>query len=239
MKNKILAALMIGAASLPTAAVAQQSTINQTIAGTRLDISATGEVTRVPDIAIISTGVVTRSATAGGAIQQAAARMARVRSALKSAGVDDRDIQTSNLSLNPDYRYDNNQPPKLIGYQASNTVTVRFRDIASSGKIIDALVAEGANQINGPTLTIDKPEAALDEARARAVAIGRARADLYARSMGLRVVRIVAVSESGGSYPVPPPMPVMMEARAQAASSKIDPGEQKLQVNLAITFELQ
>jgi len=134
MKNKILAALMIGAASLPTAAVAQQSTINQTLAGTRLDISATGEVTRVPDIAIISTGVVTRSATAGGAIQQAAARMARVRSALKSAGVDDRDIQTSNLSLNPDYRYDNNQPPKLIGYQASNTVTVRFRDIASSGK---------------------------------------------------------------------------------------------------------
>jgi len=239
MKNKILAALMIGAASLPTAAVAQQSTINQTIAGTRLDISATGEVTRVPDVAIISTGVVTRSATAGGAIQQAAARMARVRSALKSAGVDDRDIQTSNLSLNPDYRYDNNQPPKLIGYQAANTVTVRFRDIASSGKIIDALVAEGANQINGPTLTIDKPEAALDEARARAVAIGRARADLYARSMGLRVVRIVAVSESGGSYPVPPPMPVMMEARAQAASSKIDPGEQKLQVNLAITFELQ
>ena len=239
MKNKILAALMIGAASLPTAAVAQQSTINQTLAGTRLDISATGEVTRVPDVAIISTGVVTRSATAGGAIQQAAARMARVRSALKSAGVDDRDIQTSNLSLNPDYRYDNNQPPKLIGYQASNTVTVRFRDIASSGKIIDALVAEGANQINGPTLTIDKPEAVLDEARARAVAIGRARADLYARSMGLRVVRIVAVSESGGSYPVPPPMPVMMEARAQAASSKIDPGEQKLQVNLAITFELQ
>jgi hypothetical protein len=118
-------------------------------------------------------------------------------------------------------------------------VTVRFRDIAASGKIIDALVAEGANQINGPTLTIDKPEAALDEARARAIATGRARADLYARSMGMRVVRTVAVSESGGSYPVPPPMPVMMEARAQSASSKIDPGEQKLQVSLAMTFELQ
>ena len=237
MRKTLLTALALGAAALPASGMAQP--VAPVLSGTRLDISATGEVTRVPEIAIISTGVVTRSATAGGAIQQAAARMARVRSALKSAGVDDRDIQTSNLSLNPDYRYDNNQPPKLIGYQASNTVTVRFRDIASSGKIIDALVAEGANQINGPTLTIDKPEAALDEARARAVAIGRARADLYARSMGLRVVRIVAVSESGGSYPVPPPMPVMMEARAQAASSKIDPGEQKLQVNLAITFELQ
>jgi uncharacterized protein YggE len=239
MTKIILAALMLGAASLPSAAAAQQAAITQAIAGTRLDINATGEVTRVPDVAIISTGVVTRSATAGGAIQQAAARMARVRAALKAAGVEDRDIQTSNLSLNPDYRYDNNQPPKLVGYQASNTVTVRFRDIASSGKIIDALVAEGANQINGPTLTIDKPEAAVDEARARAIAIGRGRAELYARAMGLRVVRIVAVSESGGSYPAPPPMPVMMEARSQAASSKIDPGEQKLQVNLAITFELQ
>ena len=239
MKPFALAALLLAAATIPAAAQAQQVTINQPIAGTRLDISATGEVTRVPDIAIISTGVVTKSATAGGAISQAAARMARVRAALKSAGVEDRDIQTSNISLNPDYRYDNNQPPKVVGYQASNTVTVRFRDIASAGKIIDALVAEGANQINGPTLSIDKPEAALDEARARAIATGRARAELYARSMGMRVVRTVPVSESGGSYPVPPPMPVMMEARAQSASSKIDPGEQKLQVNLAMTFELQ
>ena len=239
MKNLLIAALMLGAAGLPSAAFAQQATISQSIAGTRLDVTATGEVTRVPDVAIISTGVVTKSPTASGAIQQAATRMARVRAALKGAGVEDRDIQTSNLSLNPEYRYDNNQPPKLTGYQASNTVTVRFRDIASSGKIIDALVAEGANQINGPTLTIDKPEAALDEARAQAIRIGRARAELYARSMGLRVVRVVAVSESGGSYPVPPPMPVMMEARAQMASSKIDPGEQKLQVNLAMTFELQ
>ena len=238
MKNLLIAALMFGAV-LPSAAQAQQATITQSIAGTRLDVSATGEVTRVPDIAVISTGVVTKSATASGAISQAATRMARVQAALKTAGVEDRDIQTSNLSLNPDYRYDNNQPPKLVGYQASNTVTVRFRDIGNSGKIIDALVAEGANQINGPTLTIDKPEAALDEARAQAIRIGRARADLYARSMGLRVVRVVAVSESGGSYPVPPPMPVMMEARAQAANSKIDPGEQKLQVNLAMTFELQ
>ena len=238
MKNLLIAALMIGAA-LPSAAQAQQATINQSIAGTRLDVTATGEVTRVPDVAIISTGVVTKSATASGAISQAASRMARVRAALKAAGVEDRDIQTSNLSLNPDYRYDNNQPPKLVGYQASNTVTVRFRDIASSGKIIDALVAEGSNQINGPTLTIDKPEAALDEARAQAVRIGRARAELYARSMGLRVGRVIAVSESGGSYPVPPPMPVMMQARAEAASSKIDPGEQKLRVNLAMTFELQ
>jgi len=239
MRSTLLGALVLGSAMLPSVAGAQQATITQAIAGTRLDVNASGEVTRVPDLAIISAGVVTKAATAGSALQQAANRMQRVRAALKAAGIEERDIQTSNISLNPEYRYVNNQPPQLTGYSASNQVSVRFRDIANAGKILDALVKEGANQINGPTLTIEKPEAVLDEARARAIAIGRARAELYARSLGLRVVRVVAVSESGGSYPVPPPMPVMMEARAAGADTKIDPGEQKLQVNLAMTFELQ
>src|SRR5437899_2121994 len=176
MKHALLAVLMIGAATLPTAASAQQSTINQTIAGTRLDINATGEVTRVPDVAIISAGVVSRSATASGALQDAADRMQRMLAALKRAGVEDRDIQTSNVSLNPEYRYVQDQAPQLVGYTASNTVTVRFRDIRNSGKILDALVGQGANQISGPNLIVDKPEPALDEARAKAIAIGRARA---------------------------------------------------------------
>jgi uncharacterized protein YggE len=237
MKKLLVAALMLGAAALPSVAAAQ-STINQTIAGTRLDITASGEVTRVPDVAVISAGVVSRSSTASGALQDAANRMSRVLAALKGAGVADRDIQTSNVSLNPEYRYENNQPPQLVGYTASNNVSVRFRDIRSSGKIIDALVAQGANQINGPTLTIDKPEAALDEARTKAIAAGRARAELYARSLGLRIVRVVSVNESGG-YPVPPPMPMVMQARAKEADTSIEPGEQKLQVNVTMTFELQ
>ena len=196
IKHAFAAALLVGAV-LPSAAAAQQSTITQTIAGTRLDISATGEATRAPDVAIISAGVVSRSSTATGAIQDAAGRMDRVRSALKRAGIADRDIQTSNISLNPEYRYADNQPPQLTGYTASNQLTVRFRDIRSSGAILDALVAQGANQINGPNLTIDKPEAALDEARAKAVATGRQRAELYARSLGMHVVRLVSVAESG------------------------------------------
>jgi uncharacterized protein YggE len=239
MKNALVAALMLGAAALPSAAAAQQSTINQTIAGTRLDVNATGEVTRVPDVAIISAGVVSRSTTATGALQDTANRMNRVLVALKGAGIDGRDIQTSNVSLNPEYRYVENQPPQLVGYTASNTVTVHFRDIRNSGKILDALVAQGANQINGPTLTVDKPESALDEARAKAIAIGRARAELYARSLGLRVVRLVSVNESGGSYPVPPPMPIYARADMAQAKTSIEPGEQKLQINLAMTFELQ
>ena len=240
MKRILIAALMLGAA-LPTAAEAQQASITQTIAGTRLDINATGEVTRVPDVAIISAGVVSRSATATAALQDTANRMTKVLAALKRAGVEDRDVQTSSVNLNAEYRYPQDQAPQLVGYTASNTVTVRFRDIRNSGKIVDALVGQGANQINGPNFVVDKPEAALDEARAKAIAVGRARADLYARSLGMRVLRVVSVNESGGYYappPPPPPAPMMM-ARGERDSTSIQPGEQKLQVNVGMTFELQ
>ena len=239
MKKLVLPLLAAAALAVPAAATAQSAIQVQPISGTRLDISATGEVNRVPDVAIISTGVVTRAATATAAIQQNATRMERVRVALKRAGIADRDIQTSSINLNPEYNYRQNQPPQLTGYTASNQVSVRFRDIGETGKILDALVAEGANQINGPTLTIDKPEAALDEARLKAIANGRARADLYARALGMRVVRLLSVSESGG-HAVPPPMPMYARAEmAQDASTKIDPGEQKVQVGVTLSFELQ
>lgn len=235
-----LAALMITAAVPAVPAAAQVGTaLAQPIAGTRLDVSATGEVARVPDIAVISAGVVTRSTSAGGAIQENAQRMERVISALKRAGVADRDIQTTSINLNPEYRYEENQPPQLVGYTASNQVTIRFRDIGASGRILDSLVAQGANQINGPTMTIEHPEAALDEARSNAVAIGRQRAELYARALGKRVTRVISVSESGGHYPPPPPMPMAERAMMAQADTKIVPGEQKLQVTLAMVFELQ
>ena len=240
MRNAFLAALALGSAAIPAAALAQTTTqFVQPISGTRLDVSATGEVSRVPDVAIITAGVMTRSQSATGAITENAARMERVRAALKRAGIPDRDIQTANLSLNPEYRYQENQPPQLTGYTASNQVNVRFRDIRNTGRILDALVAEGANQINGPNLTIDKPETALDEARTKAIAAGRARAELYARALGMRVARLLSVSEGGG-YSVPPPMPMMRaEARGMAADTKIDPGEQQLQVTVTMSFELQ
>jgi uncharacterized protein YggE len=240
MLRTTLAALVLAGTCLSAPAAAQTIIAQAPLAGTRLDISATGEVSRVPDVAIISAGVVTRAATATQAISQNAARIERVRAALARAGIAERDIQTSSVSLNPDYVYEERQPPRLSGYQASNQLNVRFRDIRNSGRILDALVAEGANQISGPSLTIDKPEAALDEARTRALAAGRARAELYARSLGLRVTRLVAVSESGGMRG---PEIVVTGMRAQAADAvaktEIVPGEQQLTVTLQMSFELQ
>lgn len=243
MRKTLLTALALGAAIIPSAALAQSATVPvqvPVIRGTQLQVSATGEVTRVPDLAIISAGVQTLQPTATAAIEENASRMERVRAALKRAGIEDRDIQTSSINLNPEYHYADNQPPRLTGYRASNTVNVKFRDLKRTGAILDALVAQGANQISGPNLTIDKPEAALDEARVTAISNGRARAELYGRALGMRVVRLISVSESGG-YNVPPPMPMvaMMAERGGDASTKIDPGTQQLQVSLSMIFELQ
>ena len=236
------AAAFLAAAMTSTAALAQvpaPAPVIQAISGTRLDVTATGEVSRVPDVAIISAGVMTRSSSASGAIQENAARMERVTAALRRAGIAERDIQTSTISLNPEYRYVENQPPQLTGYTASNQLSIRFRDIRNSGRILDALVAEGANQINGPSLTIDKPEAALDEARTAAIANGRARAELYARALGMRVVRLLSVSENVG-YSVPQPVMMMRaESGGAAADTKIVPGEQQLTATVTMSFELR
>ena len=238
MKTILMTALALGAASVPAAAMAQP--VAAVLTGTRLDVSASGEVTRVPDLAIISAGVQTLQPTASGAIEQNATRMERVRAALKRAGIADRDIQTSSINLNPEYRYVENQPPVLTGYRASNNVNVKFRDLKRTGAILDALVAEGANQISGPNLTIDKPDEAYDEARIKAIAAGQARAQIYARALGKRVVRILSVSESGGF--VPPPMPYARDMAMQSgavAKTEIDPGTQQLSVTVAMSFELQ
>jgi uncharacterized protein len=223
--------------AFPAMADAQNAT-QPVINGTRLEISVRGEVKRVPDVAVISTGVITQSADAATVMRDNAARMARVLAALKRAGVADKDVTTSAVNLSPQYRYNNNQPPVITGYQANNQVTVRFRDITRSGAILDALVKEGSNEINGPSLTIDKPEAALDEARIAAITAGRARAEVYATAAGMKIKRIVSISENEGMSVVPRPMMQMM-AKSAEADTVIMPGEQALGMTVTMVFELQ
>jgi uncharacterized protein YggE len=209
--------------------------------GALLDVSAEGRTARVPDVATIRAGVVTQGQTAAAALSENATRMARVLAALKQAGVAARDIRTASVALNPQYRYTEGQPPAVTGYQASNSVSIRFRDVAKSGAILDALVAQGANQIDGPTLSLDKPDAALDEARTDAVKIARLRAELYAKAAGMSVVRIVTISENGtndGSNPQPP---VFAMARAMKASDStpIAAGETQVSVTVTVRFLLK
>ena len=164
--------------------------------------------------------------------------MERVLAALKKAGIADRDVQTSSINLNPEYRYQDNQAPQLVGYTASNQVSIRFRDIRNSGKILDALVAQGANQINGPQFEIDQPEPVYDEARLAALKKAQARAETYAKSLGLKVRRIVSISEGGGNNFHPVPMAAMAKSMDRMESTAVSPGETTLSVNLDVVFEL-
>jgi hypothetical protein len=207
--------------------------------GTILDVSATGRTSRVPDVATIRAGVVTQSATAAAALADNGTRMSRVLAALKAAGVAQRDIQTASIGLQPQYRYVENQAPVITGYQATNSVAIRFRDVGKAGAILDVLAAQGANQIDGPNLSIDKPDAALDEARIDAIAKARSRAELYAKAAGLTVSRILSISESGDFAPMPP-MPVMaIERRGMAGDTKVAAGEQDVTMTLSVRFVLK
>lgn len=236
---RILAPLALAIVAVPAAAQVPGQPGMMLVEGTLLDVSATGRTSRVPDVATIRAGVVTQSPTAAAALADNSARMARVLAALKKAGVADRDVQTSNIGLQPQYRYVQNETPVITGYQATNNVAVRFRDIARAGAILDALAAQGANQIDGPNLSIDKPEAAQDEARIDAIAKARARAELYAKAAGLTVSRILSISESGDFAPNPPVVMLMSRARGEASDTKIAAGEQDVTMTVSVRFLLK
>lgn len=226
-----LGASMTANAAVPAPAIAP-------VQGTLLNIASSAEARRVPDVATLSAGVVTQATDGNSAMRQNAQQMDRVLSAIKAAGIAERDVQTSGVNLSPQYRYAENEAPKITGYQASNTVSLKVRDLARLGKVLDALAAQGANQINGPSFEIDQPEPVYDEARLAALKKAQARAQTYATSLGLQVRRIISISESsGGGF-----RPVMMRAAVASMSADVAtpvaPGESSVSVNLDVVFEL-
>ena len=232
-------ACFLGAAM--TACAQSQTTPGYAIPsdGTLLSVSASADAKRVPDIATISTGVVTQAADANAAMRANAAQMDKVMAAIRAAGISERDIQTSGINLNPNYKYVENAPPTIVGYQASNTVNVKVRDLSRLGKVLDTFVEVGANQINGPSFEVDKPDEAYDEARIAAIKKAQARAQTYADALGLKVRRIVSISEGGASFPRPMPMVRAMAADAGfAKETSVSPGESTLSANIEVVFEL-
>ena len=244
--------VLAAAATLSTAApaLAQQVQAAAPVptieaAHTLLTVSADGKSTRAPDLATFSAGVTSQADSASAALAANARDMGAVVAALKRTGVAPRDIQTSNLNLEPVYAPQRRLPDgsvedggqKIIGYRVTNTVTVRQRDLAQYGRVIDTLVSAGANQVNGPNFMLDQPDAATDEARTQAIAKARQRAELYARAAGLRVVRIVSISEGGG-YTPPQPMYRRMALAEAAPASPVEAGELDVGASVTVQFEL-
>jgi uncharacterized protein YggE len=237
------ALMALAASALPVAAIAQTSvTIAETAPVVTLNVTETVEA--APDIATVGTGVQTRAPTAAKAMTDNAGKMASLIAALAKAGIDKKDIQTSGIQLNPQYSYDNRNPdgsqgePKFLGYEASNQLTVKLRDIKRVGALLDSMVAAGATNISGPSFSINDPSPMLQQARGTALTSAKAQADFYAQAAGYRSARLLSIAESnsGGQ----PPMPMAtMRFKADAASTPVEPGQVSSAVTLTVQYALE
>lgn len=211
-----------------------------------ISIEGRGEVMATPDTAFITSGVTSQGATARAALDANTLAMNEVITTLKAAGIEAKDIQTSGFSVNPNYVYSDARdangytlPPKINGYQVYNTVTVRVRDLASLGSVLDKAVTVGANTINGVSFSVADPSDLYDQARKAAFADARAKAELYAGVAGLELESVRSINESQG-FP-PPPQPYMMaEAKAGAADMAVpvEAGELTFGINVSVTWDL-
>lgn len=226
-----LACACAGAASAQTAA-------NDMFHATTLNLAADGEIKVKPDMAVLNLGVTTEAPTAQAAMSENTAKMSAIVAALKAKGIAEADIQTSGLSLNPQYRYEPNQAPVRTGYQASNQVTVKVRALPRVGATLDAVVAAGANDVRGISFDLADRTGAENAAREAAVKALQAKAELYARATGYHVVRLVSLSE-GAASPVPPvPMARMTVGAERVQAVPVSGGELTVQETVSGLYAL-
>lgn len=190
-----------------------------------------------PDVAQIGAGVQNRAPTAQEAVRQNAAAMEKVVARLRSLGIERKDIQTSNFHLNAQFDYREGQGQRFLGYEVTNQVQVKLRNLERAGEVLDALVAAGANNIYGPNFMLEADETAKSEARGKAFQRGRAMAQDYARMAGYAGLRLLEVSETFQSFGRPVPVAMRAESGGDA-STPIEPGEVGTGVNLTVKYEM-
>lgn len=202
----------------------------------QITVTGEGHVDTRPDMATISLGVTTQGTTAAEAMSANSAQLATVLANLKAAGIAEGDLQTSGLSLNPNWQQsDSSSAAQINGYIASNMLTVRVRALDGLGAVLDAAVKDGANTLNGVTFGLTEPNPVLDEARKRAVADATHRATLLSSAAGVELGNIVSISEGGG-YVEPGPM---FRMAADAASVPVAEGQVAMAATVTMVWELK
>jgi uncharacterized protein YggE len=200
-------------------------------------VAGTGEVSATPDTGHLSAGVTSQAPTAAEAVRANGQAMEKVLAALEAAGIPKTHVRTAHFSLFPVHA-DAVEPraqPRIVGYRASNQVTVRVAGVEKVGGVLDRLVAAGANEMGGVSFSVGDPAPLLDEARRRALADARRKAELYAASAGVRLGRLLGIEEIGGGPPVP-----MGHARMEAAAAvPIAPGQVDLSITAIATYAIE
>jgi len=238
--SKTLAAIFVGALTMmPITAMAQD---NQT---PRILVTGTGTVSIEPDMAIVSLGVTKQEKTARAALDANTSAMADILAAMKAAGIAESDLQTSNFSIQPQYFYpksssDGDNRPRIDGYIVRNSLTVRIRDLATIGDVLDASVSLGVNDGGNLVFTNDDPQAAISEARAKAMKDAMKKAGTLTEAAGVELGDIIEISEqSRQNSPRPMAQARMMEMAADSAPVPIAAGENTYQVSVNVTFGLE
>jgi uncharacterized protein YggE len=201
-------------------------------------ISVTGEATISvpPDLAQIDGGVTSEAKTAREASDANNAAMGKVLLALKGAGIDEKDFQTSRLSLQPQSAPNrSNGPPVIVSYRASNRVTIRLRDVTKVASVIDTLVGAGANELGGINFMVSQASKLLDQAREQAIADARRKAEIYAKAAGVTLGAPISISEEGS----PAPMQFRKMAGGMATAAPVAQGEETLGVTVSVSWAIK
>ena len=220
--------------------VASTSLLNAEELPRTITVSGEGKAGSPPDMATISTGVMTKSASAKEALAANNQAMEQVLKVLKSRNIDNKDIQTSGFAVYPEYRRQErgDRSNQIDGYRVSNNVSVKVRNLARLGEILDALVQAGSNQISGVSFSIAKPSAIMNEARRNAIDDARGRAELYAAATGVSVGKVISISEVAMQTPRPMFQGRMAMAEMASTSVPIATGEQEVSASINVMYEL-
>jgi uncharacterized protein YggE len=208
-----------------------------------LSIAGNAETHAVPDAALVSAGVVSEGDTAAAALKANSAALAKVVDAIRSSGIEGKDLQTSGLALQARYyRPEKPSPtdrPRIVGYTAANQVALRVRDLAKLGDLLDKVTVAGANRIDGIEFIVSNQEALLDEARRKAVADAKDKADLYAQAGGFALGKVMSLAEE--NVPSPHPMARAVPsglASMASAPVPVEAGEMTLSVRVRVVWSL-
>ncbi|MGA9089286.1 MAG: SIMPL domain-containing protein [Bradyrhizobium sp.] len=234
MKHRIFLATVLAVAAGTLPAVPARA---QTEPPAMISVTGEAQVSVPPDLAQIDGGVTSEAKTAREASEANNAAMGNVLLALKGAGLDDRDYQTSRLSLQPQSSPGRpGVPSAIVGYRASNRVTIRLRDLTKVARVIDLLVGAGANDIGGISFTVSQASKLLDEAREQAVADARRKAEIYARAAGVTLGAPLSISEQGAPGPV---LYRRMAAPMATSGAPVAQGEDTLQVTVSVSWAIK
>jgi uncharacterized protein YggE len=231
MKHRVFLAAAIAAATLLTAPA-----LAQIVPPAAISVTGEATVSVPPDLAQIDGGVTSEAKTAREASEANNAAMGKVLLALKGAGIEEKDFQTSRLQLQPQSAPNRTGPSAIVGYRASNRVTIRLRDVNKVANVIDTLVGAGANDIGGINFTVSNVSKFLDEAREQAVADARRKAEIYAKAAGVALGAPLSISEEGSPGPTPFRARV---AAGMAVSAPVAQGEETLSVTVNVSWAIK